>query len=163
MNRAWISLGANLGDAKRNLEKALRLLQDDKEIFLEAHSSFYKTQALDFSDQPDFINLCARIRTVKTPEALLQRFFSIQEELGQGKKEIPFGPRFMDLDLLLYEDEIIDSGFLVLPHPRMHLRRFVLKPLCELNPERIHPVSGLTMLELLQNIPEETQKVERIP
>lgn len=162
MNRAWISLGANLGDPLRNLEKALDLLHDGRAIFLEARSPFYRTKAVDFLEQPDFINLCARIRTVERAEALLERFFSIQEILGQGKKDVLFGPRLMDLDLLLYEDRVCESEKLILPHPRMHLRRFVLQPLCDINPEFVHPVLGLTLSQLLEKIPAGIQHVERI-
>lgn len=163
MNHAWISLGANLGEPLPNLGKALERLDDGKDVFIEAKSSFYRTEAVDFPDQPDFINLCVRLKTIKTPEALLERLLAIQKMMGQGEKEIPFGPRIMDLDLLLYEDFILDTKDLILPHPGMHMRRFVLQPLCDLDPELMHPVFKLTMSQLLEKIPQDTQKVERIP
>ena len=129
---AWIGLGGNLGEPHSTISKALACLNEDSGNDVEAVSSLYRTAPIGITDQPDFINAVARIRTVVAPQVLLEKLLDIEARLGRVRMEQQFGPRVIDLDLLLYEWVQIDTPHLTLPHPRMHLRRFVLEPLFEL-------------------------------
>ncbi|TWI74293.1 2-amino-4-hydroxy-6-hydroxymethyldihydropteridine diphosphokinase [Desulfobotulus alkaliphilus] len=163
MNAAWISLGANLGDPVTTLQQALESIRISDGIRLEAVSFFYKSAPVDYEDQPVFVNAAARVRTCFEPEKFLECLFHLQKQAGQGKKAFRYGPRLLDLDLLLYENRVCRGKSLEIPHPRMHLRRFVLKPLCDINPHMRHPLLHETMAELLGKLPENSQWVERIP
>ncbi|TYT74266.1 2-amino-4-hydroxy-6-hydroxymethyldihydropteridine diphosphokinase [Desulfobotulus mexicanus] len=163
MNAAWISLGANLGDPVISLRQALEKMRIFDGMQLDAVSDFYKSAPVDYEDQPVFVNAVARIRTCLEPEQLLENLFHLQKQGGQGEKAFRYGPRFLDLDLLLYENRVCRDENLELPHPRMHLRRFVLKPLCDINPDMRHPLLHETMADLLKKLPENSQWVERIP
>ena len=129
---AWIGLGGNLGEPHSNISKALNCLNEDSGNDVEAVSSLYRTAPIGITGQPDFISAVARIRTVDAPQALLEKLLNIEARLGRVRTEQQFGPRVVDLDLLLYEQAQMDTPNLTLPHPRMHLRRFVLEPLFEL-------------------------------
>ena len=129
---AWIGLGGNLGEPQSAISNALAHLSEDSGNDVEAVSSFYRTAPMGITDQPDFINSVARIRTVDAPQVLLEKLLTIEAHLGRVRTEQQFGPRVIDLDLLLYGQVQMDTTRLTLPHPRMHLRRFVLEPLFEL-------------------------------
>ena len=129
---AWIGLGGNLGEPHSAISNALAQLDDDSGIDVEAVSSFYRTAPIGITGQPDFINAVARIRTADEPQVLLEKLLTIEAHLGRVRTEQQFGPRVIDLDLLLFGGVQMDTARLTLPHPRMHLRRFVLEPLFEL-------------------------------
>lgn len=113
-------------------------------------SSIYETEPVEYEDQPAFLNMVAELRgsTLPTPEQMMARLLRIEYALGR-KRDIPMGPRTIDLDLLIFKDQQLESEFLTVPHPRLALRRFVLVPLNELAPALIHPVLGKSMGELL--------------
>ena len=138
---AWIGLGGNLGEPHSAISKALNCLNEDSGNDVETVSSFYRTAPIGITDQPDFINAVARIRTVDAPQVLLEKLLDIEARLGRVRTEQQFGPRVVDLDLLLYEQVQMDTPHLTLPHPRMHLRRFVLEPLFELEGDLTLPGS----------------------
>jgi len=129
---AWVGLGGNLGEPRSTISNALAQLNEDGGNHVEAVSSFYRTAPIGIADQPDFINAVARVRTADAPQVLLGKLLTIEARLGRVRTEQQFGPRVIDLDLLLYEQVQMDTPHLTLPHPRMHLRRFVLEPLFEL-------------------------------
>jgi 2-amino-4-hydroxy-6-hydroxymethyldihydropteridine diphosphokinase len=123
-------------------------------------SSVYRTQAREFEEQPDFLNAVAMIETDQTPEEIHTGLAEIERKLGKAPP-FRFGPRTIDLDLLLYGDLVLKEKTLMIPHPRMHERRFVLQPLCELiNPVSLHPALGTVWKELLQGTQE--QEVRKI-
>lgn len=123
-------------------------------------SSIYETAPLDFFEQPLFLNMIAELRTaIFTPEQVLARLLRIEYALGR-RREITRGPRSIDLDLLLYNAEQRSTEYLMLPHPRMHLRRFVLEPLAEMAPELLHPTTGKTIIQLLDEV-DHTAEVKR--
>jgi 2-amino-4-hydroxy-6-hydroxymethyldihydropteridine diphosphokinase len=137
-HRAYIGLGANLGNPVAQLEEALRRLEAIPGIRVELRSSFYRTQALDghgHADpvQPAYVNAVAGLDTTLDPEALLQELLRVEAQGGRVRS-VPNAARTIDLDLLLYDEIEWDSSRLCLPHPRMHLRRFVLEPLVEIAP-----------------------------
>ena len=152
IEHAYISLGSNLGDRAAFLLLAVRGMLDAglKPIRL---SHIYETAPVGNLDQPNFLNLVAELdgKSLPTPEQLLARLLRIEHALGRTR-EVSQGPRTIDLDLLFYKDETSDTDFLKLPHPRLHLRRFVLEPLNELAPTLVHPTLGSTVSHLLKNL-----------
>jgi 2-amino-4-hydroxy-6-hydroxymethyldihydropteridine diphosphokinase len=150
---AYIALGANLGDREANLREALQRLGESPQVQVERASSMLENAAVGGPpDSPAFINMVAMVFTTLTPEALLDRLLEIERQMGRERRE-KWGPRPIDLDLLLYGDQILKSERLTLPHPRMHERRFVLEPLAELAPNLVHPVLKRTVMELLASLP----------
>lgn len=149
MGKAAIALGSNLGDREAHLRDAIervRVLGD-----VVAVSSFYDTEPVGYLDQPRFLNAALLLETPEEPVALMQSLLSIERDLGRDREHaIAKGPRVIDLDLLLYDDQVISSPILTLPHPAMAGRRFVLEPLTEIAPKLQHPVLRLTTGELLQ-------------
>jgi 2-amino-4-hydroxy-6-hydroxymethyldihydropteridine diphosphokinase len=134
----FLSLGSNLGDKKRNLKRAIRLLKNASVRILRA-SSLYQTQPVGNADQPWFANQVVEIETDLTPWALLALLQTIEKKMGRTRT-IMNGPRLIDLDILLAEDTILDTADLTIPHPRMAARNFVLVPLAEIAPDVQHPV-----------------------
>jgi len=143
-----IALGSNLGDSLNYLNSSLQELERDSEIELVLCSRWYKTTAVG-PPQPDYLNGCAILRVHLSPNELLRRLLEIERQFGRVRN-IYWGPRTLDLDLLLYEDIILDSPDLQIPHPRMKERAFVLVPLSEIVPNWIEPITGQTIKELLQ-------------
>ena len=146
---AYVSLGSNLGDRAGFLLLAVRgMLAAGLDVI--RLSSIYETQPVEYTEQPMFLNLVAELRgsTLPTPEQTLARLLRIEFALGRTR-DIRLGPRTIDLDLLLFKDEQRETEFLTLPHPRLHLRRFVLVPLSELVPNLIHPVLQQSISDLL--------------
>ena len=142
MARAYVGLGANLGDRRRTLQRALDRLAEQPDIEVVRVSAFRETDPVGFRDQPWFLNAAAALETRLAPRDLLARFLAIERELGRSRQGPKFGPRTIDLDLLLYGDEIIDEPGLRVPHPRLADRRFVLEPLAELDPALVVPGRG---------------------
>lgn len=138
MARAYVGLGSNLGDREAALRSALELLGED----VVAVSTLRETEPVGYLDQPAFLNAAAALETALEPHALLERLLAVERELGRTRDGPRFGPRTIDLDLLLYEDRVIDEPGLVVPHPRMAERRFVLEPLAELDPDLAVPGRG---------------------
>lgn len=150
--RACIALGSNLGDREATIRAALDALDGHDSVRVLAVSSRYETAPVGPCDQPRFINAAAAIETTLTARGLLDLMLEIERRHGRDRgHETRWGPRTLDLDLLLFDDAIIDEDGLTVPHPRMAERLFVLEPLCEIAPEAVHPVTGLTVREMLEN------------
>jgi 2-amino-4-hydroxy-6-hydroxymethyldihydropteridine diphosphokinase len=147
---AAIALGSNLdsqwGSREQNLHEAIRRLGSLGH--LRTVSAFYDTAPVGYTDQPRFLNAAAILETGLKPLDLMRGLLNIERSMGR-ERTIPKGPRVIDLDLLLYDDLILNSDELTLPHPAMAERRFVLEPLAEIAPGMKHPVSGLTTAEML--------------
>ena len=139
MARAYIGLGANLGDRESSLRRAVELLDRDPAIAVVGVSSFRETEPVGYLDQPRFLNGACAVETELSARALLDRLLAVERELGRERSGPRFGPRTIDLDLLLYGDETIDEPGLTVPHPRLAERRFALEPLAELDPELALP------------------------
>lgn len=137
--RAYIGLGSNLGDREGTLRRAVELLGDDPRIEVVAVSSLRDTDPVGYLDQPRFLNAVCAIETDLAPGELLKLLHEIERVLGRRRDGPRFGPRTVDLDLLLYGTEIVDEPELTVPHPRLMERRFVLEPLVELEPELTLP------------------------
>ena len=158
MPRAFIGIGSNLGDRINNCKKALSEIRGFAEIVRV--SSVYETEPVGNEDQPDFINCAAEIETALPPLELLNRLRSIEHKLERFRGE-RWGPRTIDLDIIFYDDLIIDTEELKIPHVSAHTRRFVLGPLCEIDPWLVHPGFGVRVYELLNNL-EDTKQVVKI-
>jgi len=160
-NKAVISLGSNLGNRLEMLQKALVLLEQNN-IKVTALSSLYETPAWGFDSAP-FYNACAQIETDFSPQELLSLFLEIEEQLGRIRQQVDgYTARQIDLDLLFYENLILNTEGLELPHPRLHLRNFVLVPLKEIVPQWQHPVLNFTVTELLEQCSDQDD-LERLP
>lgn len=146
---AYVGLGSNLGDRARYLLLAVRGMLDAGLDVIRL-SSIYETEPVEYEDQPPFLNMVAELRgsTLPSPEHLMARLLRVEFALGRTR-DVPMGPRTIDLDLLLFKDYRSDTEFLTLPHPRLHTRRFVLVPLNELVPNLVHPVLGKPVSNLL--------------
>jgi 2-amino-4-hydroxy-6-hydroxymethyldihydropteridine diphosphokinase len=141
LTTAYVGLGANLGDRELTLRRALDLLGERVE--LTGVSSFRDTEPVGYVDQPRFLNAAARVETELSPLDLLDLLLAVERELGRVREGGPrFGPRTIDLDLLLYGDATVDEPGLTVPHPRLHERRFALEPLVELDPDLVVPGRG---------------------
>jgi 2-amino-4-hydroxy-6-hydroxymethyldihydropteridine diphosphokinase len=144
--RVFVGLGSNLGDRELNLRRALERLE---ELGPVRASSFRETDPIGVTDQPKFLNAAAELATELPPAELLERLLEIERELGRDRAtERRWGPRVIDLDLLLFGEEAIDEPGLTVPHPRLADRRFVLEPLCELNEDLTLP-DGTRVRDLL--------------
>jgi 2-amino-4-hydroxy-6-hydroxymethyldihydropteridine diphosphokinase len=150
----YLSLGSNVGDRTKNLRDAIAALRKAG-INVTHISSMYETEPVDYLDQPWFVNLAVEAETELAPAALLEILRGIETQMG-SKKLITKGPRLIDMDILLYGNEVIDTPELQVPHPRLHLRRFVLEPLAELAPNVRHPISGLSVSEMLTRTPDKS-------
>ena len=156
---AYISAGSNMGDRLQNCRKGIEALTEADNSRILAQSRIYKTEPVGYEDQNWFVNMMVKLETALDPFQLLDHIEHIQRAAGRIKDAIRFGPRILDLDIILYDDCVIRSERLVVPHPRMHKRRFVLKPLCDIDPAIIHPVLKQEMQILLKRLGEEEQKV----
>lgn len=154
MSRACIALGSNVGDRRANLAGALALLDQSPGVTRLRASEFVETDPVDCPpDAAAFLNAAAVLETALPPRDLLNRLLEIERELGRRRaSEAKNAPRALDLDLLLYDEQVISSPGLVIPHPRMHERCFVLIPLAQVAPEARHPVVGRTVAELLADL-----------
>ena len=150
MSIVHIGIGSNLGDRKEHCLKAIQLLSQ-KGIHVRKRSSMYETEPWGVKDQPRFINMAIEGETGLTPAKLLAVLKMIEDEAGRVETH-RWGPRVIDLDILLYDDLVIDTPELSIPHPLMHRREFVLKPLVEIAPDKIHPVLKKTIQELLSDL-----------
>ena len=148
---AFIALGSNMGDKESYLNAGVKGLQNTEGCMVEKVSDFIITAPYGGVAQDDFLNGAMKIRTLLTPEELLERLHQIEQEADR-ERMVHWGPRTLDLDILLYDDLILDTENLHIPHIEMHKRDFVLEPLCQIAPYACHPVQGLTAAQLLDTI-----------
>lgn len=142
----YLSLGSNMGDRQDNLKKALDLLS--QRLRLVKVSSMYDTEPIGNPDQPRFLNMVCQVQTTLPPMGLLALVKSFESMLGRAPASKPNLPRLIDIDILFYGDQIINTPELVIPHPRMAERAFVLTPLAEIAPDLMHPINSKTIKEL---------------
>jgi 2-amino-4-hydroxy-6-hydroxymethyldihydropteridine diphosphokinase len=153
-----LSLGSNLGDRAANLSEAMSRLGSFGEV--QAVSSFYETEPVEQTKQPWFLNCAVRLETEKMPKQLLAAVLDLEQQMGRRRGQ-PKGPRTIDIDILLFGNSIIEARDLIVPHPAMHQRRFVLEPMAEIAGDIRHPVFKRTMRELRDALPP-GQSVKRL-
>lgn len=146
MTEATIGLGSNIGDKRGNIDRAIEALAATPGVRLRARSSYWRTEPWGFAEQDWFVNACVAVETTLAPRALLERCLAVEALLGR-RREIRWGPRLIDLDVLTFGDAAIDEPGLTVPHPHIGERAFVLAPLAELRPGLV--VSGRTVAEHL--------------
>ena len=155
MNKAFLLTGGNLGDRTQLLATARELIEKHCGHIIKT-SSIYETAAWGNTNQPAFLNQALEINTNLNARQLIRRILSVEKAMGRVRSE-KFGPRLIDIDILLFNQEIHDYHFLHLPHPEMQNRRFVLVPMAEIAPEVIHPILNKTILELLRDCPDQLE------
>ena len=155
----YICVGSNIGNKLKNCIKGVYALTKSGSVTLNNQSPFYKTDPVDYFYQDWFINYVIKIETSFDPFELLTTLKTIQRDAGRIRDVIRFGPRILDMDIILFDNVIINSPVLTIPHPRMHKRRFVLKPICDIDPEIIHPVFKKNMKYLLDGLDDEKQGI----
>lgn len=157
--RCFIGLGSNIGDGPDTIRKALTRLGEDPEIEVIRASSLYRSAPWGRTDQPDFTNAVAELATTLSAPELLQRLLQLEGELGRSRDTGHWGPRLIDVDLLVFADQVFSTAELTLPHPRMHQRAFVLLPLLELEPEFEIPGVGNARDFLVSLEPQQIEKI----
>ncbi|MBA3013137.1 MAG: 2-amino-4-hydroxy-6-hydroxymethyldihydropteridine diphosphokinase [Proteobacteria bacterium] len=157
---AYLSIGSNKGDKAGNLKQAIDCLNQHDLIQVAAVSFFYRTEPQNFEDQDWFVNAAVKIQTPVEPAELLDILKQIERSLDPEGKAFRFGPRKIDLDIILFENRVLKTDLLEIPHPRMQERCFVLRPMCDIGADTLHPVFHKTPRQLLMEIEkQESQKV----
>jgi 2-amino-4-hydroxy-6-hydroxymethyldihydropteridine diphosphokinase len=149
---AYIAIGANLGEREKTMRRALELLNEIADVRVTRISSFMENPAIGGpADSPAFLNGVAEVETTLSPDALLDRLLDIEKQLGRVRRE-KWEPRAIDLDMILFGNQVVNTDRLTIPHPLMHARRFVLEPLVEIAPDISHPVLKQTVRALLERV-----------
>lgn len=146
-HNAYVTLGSNIGEKEANLREALQRMEEVDGIEIKKLSSFSVTEPWGKEDQDEFVNAAVKLETYLTPQELMKELLKIEKEMGRVREE-KWGPRVIDLDIVLFDDIISNDEFVIIPHPLMHLRDFVIEPLKEIAPYAIHPLLNKRVFEL---------------
>jgi 2-amino-4-hydroxy-6-hydroxymethyldihydropteridine diphosphokinase len=152
---AFVSVGSNIGDRKANCQSGIEALAASRAVVLKAVSKFYETEPVDYVDQDWFVNAAIRVETTLSPIQLLDTLKGIEKTAGRVDSALRFGPRVLDLDIIFFDDRVMNTDRLVIPHPRMHERRFVLEPVCDIDPSVVHPVLQRSIRTILNDLPDD--------
>ena len=158
MNAVYIGVGSNLGDKLHNCRKAIELIDNIEGCTVMKQSGFYRTEPVGVASQDWYVNGVICVETGLSAQDLLKSLLSIETHMGRMRKK-KWESRIIDLDILLFENHVIDEKTLTIPHPLMHMRKFVLMPMVQLDPDLVHPVLGRTMSELFDDLAEEGQGI----
>ena len=159
MHIAIISVGSNIGDKLGNCRQGIDNLVESDQATLVKMSRFYRTSPVDYKEQDWFVNAAVQIETTLEPRDLLAFLQAIQLQAGRSKGGIRFGPRILDLDIIFYDCLVVKIPALEIPHPRMHKRRFVLQPICDIDPDIVHPLLNMSVKSLLNQLHDNEQEV----
>lgn len=160
MKTVYIGIGSNLGDPYENCIKAIEAIKKDPFTGINALSPFYKTQPVGIEGDNWFINAVLCINTGLSATEIIQMLLDVENRMGRVRKSVKWESRIIDLDVLLIGNEIINDKNLIVPHPRMHTRRFVMAPMVDIAPDLIHPVLKKSMREILNEIPVTDQEIK---
>ncbi|MBD7909919.1 MULTISPECIES: 2-amino-4-hydroxy-6-hydroxymethyldihydropteridine diphosphokinase [Clostridium] len=150
-HEAYLSVGSNIGNKEDNLNIAIKMLKETKEVMVEKVSSFIVTEPWGNVDQDEFLNGALMIRTTLSPKYLLDKLLEIEEKMHRVR-EVKWGPRIIDLDVIFYDDLVLEDDYITIPHPRMEEREFVLKPLSEIAPNKVHPLLNKRIFKMLEEL-----------
>ena len=156
---AFICVGSNLGNKLENCRRGVAELFRGETSRLVDQSPVYQTEPVDYKDQDWFINYVVKIETILEPVVVLDQLKAIEHHVGRTRDAVRFGPRLLDLDIIFYDEIVMNHPRLEIPHPRMHKRRFVLKPVCDIDPHINHPVFHRSMQSLLEDLDETGQRI----
>ncbi len=156
---AYIGVGSNIGDKLLNCKNGVMALAERQNTKIKKWSRFYQTEPVDYKNQDWFINGVVKIETDIDAFQLIKELKSIEHAAGRMDNTVRFGPRILDMDILLFDDIVVNSCGLIIPHPRMHKRRFVLKPICDIDPSIVHPVLNQELRYLLAALDENGQRI----
>jgi len=157
---AFLGIGSNMGDPAGHCRKAIDLISKVLQIRVLRTSSLYRTEPVGFKEQDWFVNAAIEVRTALYPQDLLKALQGVEQTMGRVRKETDrWGPRVMDIDILLYGQDIVEEEGLFIPHPELHRRRFVLVPLVEIAPYVIHPQFGVTVKGLLGRLKDQSEVI----
>ena len=156
---AIISVGSNMGNKEANCRQGIDGLLESGKASLVKASLFYRTSPVDYLDQDWFVNAAVQVETHLEPLDLLAFLQTIQQQAGRTKGGIRFGPRVLDLDIIFYDQLVMKTTSLEIPHPRMHKRHFVLQPICDIDPDIIHPLLNIPLKSLLNQLGDNGQEV----
>ena len=159
MESVYIGIGSNIGHRMDHCNRAISLMERLEGCSIKAKSPFYETEPVGVEGQAPYVNGVVCMETDLSPDTLLERLLAIETDMGRVRRK-KWDARVIDLDILLFDARIINTPDLVVPHPLMHLRRFVLAPLKQIAPELVHPVLGKSVRELAQALPDHDQAVE---
>ena len=159
IHSAYIGAGSNIGDKLSNCKNGIVSLAKTQNTQTIKWSKFYRTEPVDYKKQDWFINCVVKIKTGLDPVQLIKELKSIEYDAGRLDDTVRYGPRILDMDILLFDDIVMNSSGLIIPHPRMHKRRFVLKPMCDIDPFIVHPVFKKEMHHLLAALDENEQRI----
>ena len=155
INRGWhtayLSLGSNMGDRQSNINEAIKSFEEDEYCQVTAKAELIETKPYGYTEQDDFINTAIKVRTLYSANELLQKIQQVEEQ-GKRERTIHWGPRTIDVDIIFYDDMVCQTEQLTIPHPQMHLREFVLKPLAQIAPWTKHPIFHRSVTELLMEV-----------
>ncbi|MFO7749318.1 MAG: 2-amino-4-hydroxy-6-hydroxymethyldihydropteridine diphosphokinase [Desulfobacteraceae bacterium] len=152
VSQVYLSVGSNIGDRHANCTRGIELVNDLVDSSVKQVSAFYYTEPVDFTDQGWFVNGAFELETGLDPSELMVQLKKTENRVGQFEKDVRFGPRILDLDIIFFGSRVIAEEHLTVPHPRMEKRCFVLKPLCDIASKFVHPVSGVTIEYLLREM-----------
>lgn len=158
---AYLSIGSNLDNPESSVKEAIEKLLNEKGVKLKGLGKMYETEPQGKPDQPWFVNTALALYVDFSPEETLKKTKEIENEMGR-RPSGKWGPRKIDIDIIFFDDLILDSGELTIPHPLAGQRRFVLKPLCDIDPQLVHPKLGKSVARLLEELPEEGQRMREI-
>ena len=161
MENIFLGIGSNTDGPLKKCLELISLLKKQDDITMRNASSFYRTEPVGYKEQDWFINLVVRVSSQLRPQELLARCKEMEKNLGRIKSSVPWGPRAMDIDILFYDRLVLESEKLTIPHPELHLRKFVLMPLNEINKDFIHPVLNKSVSWLLEEL-EDNSVVEKV-
>ncbi|KRQ87888.1 Bifunctional folate synthesis protein [Caloramator mitchellensis] len=150
MNKVYVAFGTNIGDKTDNIEQALKLMED-RGLKIIKKSSIVSTEPYGYTNQPEFLNGVVEVITDLNPRQVLETLLNIEKDMGRIR-EFKWGPRNIDLDIIFFNSDVINEEDLKIPHPDMHNREFVLKPLCEIAPELVHPILKKSINQLLDEL-----------
>lgn len=150
MNKVWIALGSNMGEGRKNLDLAIKMM-NERGVLVEKVSTYIETEPYGYTEQDNFVNAVCIAETNLSPRELLETLLKIELDMGRVRI-IKWGPRIIDLDILFYEDLIIDEEDLKVPHIEIQKRSFVLEPMNEISPDKIHPVFKKSVNQLLLDL-----------
>lgn len=150
-HKAYIAIGSNLGDKEKNIKESMEIINNSSHTKINKIAEYYNTEPVGYKEQDDFLNTAIEIKTLLTPKKLMRFLLSVEKSLKR-ERVIKWGPRTLDLDIIFYDDLISSDEEVIIPHPRMEERLFVLNPLCDIAPYKIHPILNKRIMDIRDNI-----------